>query len=75
MRSDCSCPVGSGCKHVAAALLEGLARRSAPKFLAKPNISIVSETPGPARPNAPELPARLASCWTACAHEWARKVT
>jgi len=30
IRSDCTCPVGSGCKHVAAALLEGLARKFEP---------------------------------------------
>ena len=28
IESDCSCPVGENCKHVAAALLEGLARAS-----------------------------------------------
>src|SRR5512136_2999259 len=30
IESDCSCPVGQNCKHVAAALFEGLARASAP---------------------------------------------
>ena len=30
IESDCSCPVGENCKHIAAALLEGLARASAP---------------------------------------------
>jgi uncharacterized SAM-binding protein YcdF (DUF218 family) len=30
IESDCSCPIGQNCKHVAAALLEGMARASAP---------------------------------------------
>jgi uncharacterized Zn finger protein len=38
IESDCSCPVGQNCKHVAAALLEGLARTSAP--FARRNASV-----------------------------------
>jgi hypothetical protein len=30
IHSDCSCPVGENCKHVAAALLEALAQKSVP---------------------------------------------
>lgn len=60
IRSECSCPVGAACKHVAAALLEGLERGSAPQ--APPRaLPRVETMPPPAKPGVPELPPQLAS--------------
>jgi superfamily II DNA or RNA helicase len=59
IHSDCSCPVGENCKHVAAALLEGLARKSVPSL--EPHITANSQTPQPEKQVAPELPPQLAS--------------
>ncbi len=60
IESDCSCPVGQNCKHVAAALLEGLARAQTP--FARRNGTVVPLSPAaPAPPPAPELPPQLAS--------------
>ena len=60
IRSECTCPVGESCKHVAAALLEGLARKSAPQ--APPRaLPRVETMPQPAKPVAPELSPQLAS--------------
>jgi len=61
IRSDCSCPVGEACKHVAAALLEGLARKSAPKAFATTNAAVKNQAVAPAMPAAPELPSQLAA--------------
>jgi superfamily II DNA or RNA helicase len=61
IHSGCSCPVRAGCKHVAAALLEGLARKSAPYASARPNAAAKPPAPQPAKPIAPELPAQLAA--------------
>ncbi|PWB82940.1 MAG: serine/threonine protein phosphatase [Methylocystaceae bacterium] len=57
--SDCSCPVGNACKHVAAALLEGLARASAPR--ASSEATAVAQNAANAPPSAPKLPPELAS--------------
>ena len=58
--SKCSCPVGQNCKHVAAALLEGLAWAQTP--FARCNASVVPLAPAaPSPPPAPELPPQLAS--------------
>lgn len=68
IESDCSCPVGENCKHVAAALFEGLARASAP-FARRDAFGLPRaaapqpSTQPPARPPpppAPELPPQLA---------------
>ena len=60
--SDCSCPVGQNCKHVAAALLEGLSRASAPYARRDAPIASRSMAAVPAAPApAPELPPQLAS--------------
>ncbi len=65
IESDCSCPVGENCKHIAAALLEGLARASAPFArndafgLPRAAAPGTSTQPVP-RPPAQELPPDLA---------------
>lgn len=53
--SDCSCPVGARCKHVAAALLEGLARASA--SASRRDVPAAHSSP----PTPPELPPELLS--------------
>lgn len=61
IHSDCTCPVGQGCKHVAAALLEGLALKSASPASAKALPHVETSPPPPAKPVTPELPPQLAS--------------
>ena len=66
IRSDCSCPVGENCKHVAAALLESLARASAPFASRKPAAVEQSAAsgllaPAPSPLATPKLPPDLAS--------------
>lgn len=56
IRSDCSCPIGESCKHVAAALLEGLAR---PRSYAVAQQS--SASGARSSPAAPTLPPELAA--------------
>jgi superfamily II DNA or RNA helicase len=65
IESDCSCPVGQNCKHVAAALFEGLARASAPfarnDAFGLPRAAAPGTLTQPApRPPAQELPPDLA---------------
>lgn len=69
--SDCNCPVGEACKHVAAALLEGLARNSVPSASARPTVA-GRQTPQPSRPTAAELPMQLASWLNALEEETQR---
>ncbi len=69
--SDCSCPVGQNCKHVAAALLEGLARASAP--FAHSEASVIPRSQAaPPPPPTPELPPQLASWLNALEEAHAR---
>ena len=68
IRSACNCYVGEACKHVAAALLEGLARKSAPYASARPTVD-GRKTPQPSRPAATELPMQLASWLNALEEE------
>jgi hypothetical protein len=62
--SECSCPVGQKCKHVAATLLEGLARAQTPfarndAFGLPRAAAPGSSTRSAPRPPAPELPPDL----------------
>jgi len=50
-RSECSCPVGEACKHVAAVLLEGLSRKRIGESVASTSI----------KPLEPMLPGQLAA--------------
>ncbi len=59
IHSDCSCPVGENCKHVAAVLLEGLARTSVPSL--RQNVPADNRLPQSEKQTAPELPPSLAS--------------
>jgi hypothetical protein len=61
IRSDCSCPMGAACKHVAAALLEGIARRTPTPAGKRTSPAVSAPHPATGKPPEPELPAPLAS--------------
>jgi superfamily II DNA or RNA helicase len=44
---DCSCPMGSNCKHVAATLLEALGKRDTPSDAASPSVPLPAAKPLP----------------------------
>jgi superfamily II DNA or RNA helicase len=57
IESECTCPVGCNCKHVAAALFEGLARAAAPSIDGFARHLPPSAAPARAPSSPPPLPA------------------